>query len=658
MKIRHITIMIITIFGLFMATLHPTITAGDSGEITASAFSLGIPHPPGYPLYVIIAESFAYAFPLGNAAYRVNIVSAVFGALTCMMVYLITKKIWDWEIIGRSLGFSEFQLLPIFAASSLALSREFWYRSTVAEVYTLNTSLILLIIYLLMVWRGRIIYAGLKIQNSKLLYLAAFLFGLGIGNHHTITLILPGIFLFTLRPLVSAQRSTVGHRGVEDKQQTGKSIAFHFSLLAFFFLVGLSIYIYLPLRSFKDPFMDWGDPQNLRNLIDVFTRKSYLPQEMERGWEVLVKQLETFNPIQEFTFIGFLFGLFGIWGLWKRGKEVAAMLLITLLLSSYGLIFLAGSSTKDVDIMKKFYLPSYTVFSVLIGSGIAAAVKSGARGLRIAVFSFAAVMLVWQFASHYPQTNNSGNYLAYDYGMNELKSLTSGSVYINKGEIKTFPLWYLQGVERYREDVKVVVAYFLTQGWYAKETMRLAGSFLHSDSGSYEQKLVDALYMGNAQKGVYTGFLDEKYIPKRLLTYTNGVTFMLQEAPEKKPEGDVWSLYQLRGVKRIEKNMDRGIKEILKDYASSYYNTGIGNYSEGEVDRALAAFEKAVTINPDDPDSLNNLAALYADKGIRLKEAEVMARRAIELYANDEDKGLAGDTLKEIHKRQKEKGVI
>ena len=650
----------VIVLALFMATLHPTITAGDSGEIDAAAFSLGIPHPPGYPLYVTIAKSFTHFLPLGNMAYRVNIVSAMFGAASCWMVYLITLKIVgaglapakEWQAQELPLRLSAF-----FAAASLALSHEFWYRSTVAEVYTLNAFLVLLIIYLLIVWRGKNSLTGehkVRPYGSRLLYFAAFLLGLGIGNHHTIVLIIPGLILFILYSVAKSQKLEV-------------SLIAHCSLLIAFFLLGLSIYLYLPARSFKNPFMDWGDPQNIHNFIDVFTRKSYLPQEMERGWEMLVKQLKTFNPIHEFTFMGLLFGFFGIRALWKADKAVATMLLLAFMLTSYGLILLAGSSTKDVTILKKFYLPAYTIFSIFIGAGIATCLNPPsppfAKGVMGGFASrltlpLAAASVIWQFASHYPQTRNNDNYLAYDYGMNELKSIPTGSMYISKGEIKTFPLWYLQGVERYREDVKVVAAYFLTQGWYAKETLNLVGSFLRSEGGSYKQMLVDALYRGSAGKGVYTGFLDEEYIPGRLLTYTNGITFVFSETLEEKHKKDVWPLYQLRGVRKIEMDMERGGMEILKDYASSYYNTGLRYYSEGETDRAMGDFEKAVAINPEDPDSLNNLAALYADKGIRLKEAEVMARKAIEIYSTEEDKGLARETLEDIRIKQKEKGII
>ncbi|MDO8445600.1 MAG: DUF2723 domain-containing protein [Deltaproteobacteria bacterium] len=652
---RQVDVLIL-IFGLFLFTLHPSITAGDSGEISAAAFSLGIPHPSGYPFYVIIAKLFTLALPFGNIAYRVNMVSAIFGALTCMMVYMITKRILQEAGKGIDVRDKESSLslpLPVssslpafFAAFSLALSYQFWYRSTVAEVYTLNAFLMLLIIYILLVWRDRGI-SGQWSSDSRTLYLVAFLLGLGIGNHHTIVLVVPGALLFVLL--------------------TGRGFSSPLPLPAFafavaFLLLGLSVYLYLPTRSAQNPFMDWGDPQTTQNFFDVFTRKTFLPEKIGRDWGMFITQFKSFNPISEFTIFGLFFGLTGIWGVCKIDKRTAVMLLTIAILTSYGLIVLAGSSKADTGLFRKFYLPSHAVFSIFMGVGAATGLKlleggkfSTSRPLNLStsiVFILAAASLIWQFSAHYPWIRNSGNYLAYDYGMNELNSLRYGAAYISKGEIKTFPLWYLQGVEGYREDVNVVTAYFLTQRWYLREVLKVAGvpREIRQDQ-TYKQMLIDAIYKRNADKGVYTGFLDEEYLPTNLLTYTQGITFQLYKKPEERSAGDVWPIYRLRGVERVEEWMGRGMVDILKDYASSHYNTGLEYYNEGDIDRAITEFEKALAINPDEPDSLHNLAALYAKKGIKLKEAEGLAKKVLGLYTEEKDREMARETIKEIEKK-------
>ncbi len=648
-------------FSLFLFSLHPTITVGDSGEIVAAGFSLGMAHPPGYPLFVLTSAPFTM-IPFGNIAFRVNLAAAVFGAISCLMVCLITQKIAKVGLAPAKEGKPQglpLHLPAFFASGSLALSYQFWYRSTCAEVYTLNVFLILIMIYILLVWREHAYQESgvrsLTSHASPYLYLVSFLLGLGIGNHHTIILLIPGAILFVL------WSGVMGH----GSEGAVLRLTSHVSRLTFFFLLGLSIYLYLPIRSAQNPFMDWGDPQAISNFIDVFTRRAYLPEEVGRNWGTFVGQLKTFNPVHEFTIIGSLFGLLGVWGIWKWDKSAGAMILLILVLTSYGLIFLAGPSATDL--LGKFYLPAYSIFSILIGVGVATILKPGvsstsqpldsSRSVLLSTshisrltFLLAAISLIWQFSAHYPRTQNSGNYLTYDYGMNELNSLREGTTYIGKGEVKTFPLWYLQGVESYREDVKVITAYFWSQRWYLKEALKLAGA-IHNGTGSYNQIMVDAIYRANSKKGVYSGFIDQDYLPDGMLTSMQGITFQLYKDHMNGIDTDVWPLYELRGIKRIEDGMDKGVIDILKDYASSRYNTGIEYYEKGDKQKALTEFEKALAINPDDPDILNNLAVLYAEKGIKLKEAEGMAKRAFELYTGEKDREMVMETLEGIKKK-------
>ena len=79
-------------FAVYLITLCPTVYVGDSGEFTTAAYTLGITHPPGYPLYVLLGKIFTLIIPFGNIAYRINLMSAFFGALSCGIVYLIVRS--------------------------------------------------------------------------------------------------------------------------------------------------------------------------------------------------------------------------------------------------------------------------------------------------------------------------------------------------------------------------------------------------------------------------------------------------------------------------------------------------------------------------------------------------------------------------------------
>ncbi|MBN1383999.1 MAG: DUF2723 domain-containing protein, partial [Elusimicrobia bacterium] len=91
-------------FAVYLATLCPTVYVGDSGEFATAAYTLGITHPPGYPLYVILGKIFTIIIPFGNIAYRVNLMSAFFGALTCALVYLIVRNFTPNRAEGSGSG--------------------------------------------------------------------------------------------------------------------------------------------------------------------------------------------------------------------------------------------------------------------------------------------------------------------------------------------------------------------------------------------------------------------------------------------------------------------------------------------------------------------------------------------------------------------------
>ena len=85
--------------GLYGMTLAPTVVTvfDDSLELQLVTYMLGIAHPPGYPLYTLLGWLFT-RLPLGDVAYRVNLMSAVFGALTVALVYLIGLEL----VVGSS----------------------------------------------------------------------------------------------------------------------------------------------------------------------------------------------------------------------------------------------------------------------------------------------------------------------------------------------------------------------------------------------------------------------------------------------------------------------------------------------------------------------------------------------------------------------------
>ncbi len=128
---------------IYSLTICPTLYPGDSGEFVASAFYLGNPHNSGYPFYCLMGKLFTL-IPIGNLAFRLNLMSSIFAALTALLVYYIIHE------LARE---------PVAALSSallLAFSPTLWSQTVCAEVYTLHAFFVALIVASLFWWLGGI----------------------------------------------------------------------------------------------------------------------------------------------------------------------------------------------------------------------------------------------------------------------------------------------------------------------------------------------------------------------------------------------------------------------------------------------------------------------------------------------------------------------
>src|SRR5207244_3400688 len=264
---------------LYIWTLAPTVTLVDSGELIIAARSLGVAHPPGFPLYLMLAH-LASLVPIGSVAQRVNFASSLFAALACGMLTLVVAELLHISEILRAstrprkkrkdkrssprptVGIIESRQLPILAAAVaggllFACSRTLWSYATIAEVYTLNSLLILMIFLLLLRWRRRVIEArtlasrgtlAAAANADHLLLLGAIVFGLALGVHHvTVALALPALAVI-----------------VYQTERASFFVSKKFLYCALFSLVALVVvYSYLPLAAARDPILNWGNPRSI-----------------------------------------------------------------------------------------------------------------------------------------------------------------------------------------------------------------------------------------------------------------------------------------------------------------------------------------------------------------------------------------------------------
>jgi len=179
-------------FIVYLITVAPTVPFWDGGEFIATSYILGIPHPPGSPLYILLGRLFAM-LPIGEVAWRVNMSSGLFSALTVMMVYLIVvKTVSMWRDEPESLG----EMLVVHCGAltgslMLAFSDTFWFNAVEAEVYALSMLIMSVCTWLTIHWVERHDNVG----SERYLLLIGYLAFLGIAVHMFTLLIAPAVFL-------------------------------------------------------------------------------------------------------------------------------------------------------------------------------------------------------------------------------------------------------------------------------------------------------------------------------------------------------------------------------------------------------------------------------------------------------------------------------
>lgn len=195
---------------LFLVTLRPDVGGTeDSPKFQFLGQVLGTAHTPGYPFYTIATYVFTRV-PLGTLAYRVNLFSAVCGVFSCVLIFLIARRV----SVSRSLA--------AVAALAAATGFPLWSNSVTAEVYSLAALMSAWTIYLLIAWAQQSGSGepGAGSRNS-LLYAACAVFAAGLGNHLTIVGLLPAALIYgiardrsVLRPRVLATAAVIGAIGV------------------------------------------------------------------------------------------------------------------------------------------------------------------------------------------------------------------------------------------------------------------------------------------------------------------------------------------------------------------------------------------------------------------------------------------------------------
>ena len=309
---------------LYLATLAPTVATvfDDSLEFQIVLPSLGIAHPTGYPLYTLLGWLFSL-LPVGDPAYRVNLLSALAGAVTVGLLFLVARR------LGSS------RLAATTASLVFALGTTWWSQATIAEVYTLHGLFVALILLL-----------TLQGDGTRKPWLALVI-GLSLAHHRTTLLLLPGVLVYLLWNDPGVLR--------RPRQLAGLILAG---------LLPLLLYLYLPLRGLSTTSLDgtytntWSGFWRHVLASDYRAFLTANPLAIERSEAYPVRLMA-----EQMGLAGLLLGLFG-WLRWPEQPRRWTMLALVFLAN---VLFAAGYRTADADV---FYLPATMVWMLIASAGL------------------------------------------------------------------------------------------------------------------------------------------------------------------------------------------------------------------------------------------------------------------------------------------------
>lgn len=576
-------------FSVYLATLAPTVWFIDSGELAAVASTLGIAHPTGYPLFTIIGHIFTL-LPFSNSEiYKLNVMSAFFCSVGIFMFFLLVRYlVTNYSFAGSAAA--DKQKKPVkantpakttkeknieipsviawgaagFATLTLAFSKTFWGQANSVEVYPIHIFFVITLIFVFLkaIFETKKTVTGTTfISQNKYYLIFAFLLGLSFTNHLTTILLAPACLTIFF------------YYNLYDKPRLYKLLGF----MALCFIVGFSVYLYLPIRANMNPTFFWGNPHNFERFYWHITGKQFSVWIFSAQGSIaaflfliavtigsciygLLKQ-KTLNRNLHFLFFvvisvagylvisgsnkivleqfqkfsGSLWGEFGfalvlisILGVYYLSKFNLTIYYFTLL-TFFGCLFY--SINYDINDIYSYFLLSYITIAIWLAFGalyvyglVAEMLKSAAQKIAFSVV-IAALSLV-ALNTNYAANDESKNYYVEQFTMNVFNNAEPNSIIISsQWDFWVSASWYFKYVKKIRPDLVVIDKELLRRSWYLAFIERNYPEIYNNSRAEIER------FMPELYKFEHSLPYDQKTIVK---TFEDMVTSFVKNNPNRK----------------------------------------------------------------------------------------------------------------------------
>jgi hypothetical protein len=522
----------VIVFAIYLATLAPTTAFWDTSEYIAAAKVLGIPHPPGNPLFVILAHSFGLLPLAASYAVRINLFAAATSAAAAGLWFLVAER-WlrgivtqRWARYGAAFGG------VLVGATSWTV----WNQSTVNEkVYTLSLLSIALVMWLVVRWGDD----EPGTHRDRWLVLIAYVLALTSTNHLMGVLALPALAVYVLwtdwrtvlRPwaivtfyalllALTGDWIAMFHGGATGgililltlvvlgyaAWKTPRDPLVYLGLAAV--VVGISLnYFWLPLRAAQYPPINEGEPVGFLSqaLQDVLNRVQYGKPELSQRQASFSAQLANFWQYFSWQFardwgrlgaaatgLFTVVGLTGLWELWKRDRRAGIAGIALLATLSVGLVYYMNfkygfsqypgepSLPREVRERDYFFVGSFAVYGAFVALGFGALMRRivellrdrGTTASRWAAASPLLALALIPLLGNRITASRAHETTPRDFAYDILQSVEPYGILITAGDNDTFPLWYAQEVEGIRRDVTLANLSLMNTRWHLRQLRR------------------------------------------------------------------------------------------------------------------------------------------------------------------------------------------
>ncbi len=570
-------------FALYLFTLHPSLAPyRDAGEMASSAWTLGVSHPTSYPLYILLGRLID-SFPLGNPAYRLNLLSAVSasGAVALLFSFLFD-----------SFGFQA----ALGGCALLGFNATFWSIAVVSEMYSLW---VLGAVFLLSLsWKLS------KQYEDRLWFFFCFAFGVIVSNRLDFVLWSPGLiwlalsgrdekplsfwagwafvvcpalmFFFGLHwPIAALAFFTAVYAR---KTQNLKSWVIK---SAFFSLLGFSVYLYLPIRSSTGPWLDWNHPAHWSNFIQSILRTKYggtldlISENYAKGSLFFGNMLLYARHLwHNFSLLGILAALWGLTSLAR--SEPRRFIGVFSLYFWSGPFFLLLANMPPNPHAIAIVDPHYLLSDIVLIFGAALGLAEWSKHSKILSQTACLFLVLFPFlVGRLKEENRREHFFDYDYARNVFLSAPLRATVIAKKDVQLFSLWYYQTAAGLRPDLNLVSQGLIGSPWYENSfAKRSPNLFLIPLSNVEAWKR----FLTVNSPAFATPDTD---IPPSVANSLNPRGLLMGAVPKDlNASQDLWHLFAFRGRYSYEAQPDFFTSDLIDAYSQMSFKEGTEKFKQ------------------------------------------------------------------------------